>query len=371
MSDQSLTRLDHYRLLGNSGLRVSPLCLGTMTFGTEWGWGADKETSRQIFERYAEAGGNFIDTANFYTGGTSEEFVGEFIAQDRQRFVLATKYTLNMTTGGGRPGRPDPNAGGNHRKNLVQSVEASLRRLKTDYIDLYWLHMWDYSTPVDEVMRALDDLVRAGKVTYLAISDTPAWKIAQCNTYAVDHALSRFIAAQMEYSLAVRDVERDILPMCRELGLGMLPWAPLAGGILTGKYTREDLEKQQRGESPQNFFNSSNRVLTLTEQNLAIADTVKRVAEEAGRTPSQVALNWLLTRRGVTSAILGARTLNQLEDNLACLDFRLSSGQLTALDEVSQIELGFPHDFLSNIMASDIITGGAEIAIRRHCTRRS
>ncbi len=237
MNTQGPWQLDRYRLLGRSGLRVSPLCLGTMTFGTEWGWGADRETSRAIFNAYAERGGNFIDTANFYTKGTSERLVGECMADARERFVLATKFTLNM-----RPG--DPNAGGNHRKCMIQSVEASLRRLNTDYIDLYWLHAWDGTTPVDEVMRGLDDLVRAGKILYVAVSDTPAWKIAQCNTLAELRGWSRFIALQVEYNLALRDVERDLVPMAIELGLGVLPWSPLASGLLSGKYTRADLEKQ-------------------------------------------------------------------------------------------------------------------------------
>ena len=313
MHPDALTQLDHYRLLGRSGLRVSPLCLGTMTFGKDWGWGADEETSRKLFDLYVERGGNFIDTANFYTFGTSEQYVGKFIeqsAQPRDFFVLATKYTINMATGGGKSGHKDPNAGGNHRKNMVQSVEQSLKRLKTDHLDLFWLHMWDYSTPVDELMRAFDDLVRQGKVVYLAISDTPAWKIAQLNTYAEAHALGRFIATQMEYSLVERTVERDVLPMCRELGVGFLPWSPLAGGLLTGKYTREDYEEQQKAEKAgKSRFDddNENRGIQLNERKIDIAEAVMSVADEAGRSPAQVALNWLLTRDGITSIILGAR----------------------------------------------------------------
>lgn len=222
VNDTPITSLDTYRLLGRSGLRVSPLCLGTMTFGTDWGWGADNDTSKVIFEAYANRGGNFIDTANFYTNGTSEKLVGELIASERDRFVLATKYTMNM-----RPG--DPNAGGNHRKNMVRSVEDSLRRLGTDYIDLYWLHAWDSTTPVDEVMRALDDLVRAGKILHVGASNAPAWKIAQANTLSELMGWTRFVAMQVEYSLAVRDVERELLPMARELDIAVLPWSPLAG----------------------------------------------------------------------------------------------------------------------------------------------
>ncbi|MBT8486173.1 MAG: aldo/keto reductase [Phycisphaerales bacterium] len=353
---ESTTQLDHYRLLGRSGLRVSPLCLGTMTFGTDWGWGADRDTSRAIFDAYAEAGGNFIDTANFYTKGTSEKLVGEFVGRERDRFVIATKYTLNM-----RPG--DPNAGGNHRKNMVRAVEASLERLGTDFIDLYWLHMWDSTTPVDEVMRGLDDLVRAGKVVYIGVSDTAAWKVAQANTLAELRGWSRFIALQVSYSLALRDVERDLAPMAIELGLGVTPWAPLAGGILTGKYTRADIPRLEAARTAEGFdpFDSTDRPLTLTEQRLALADVVKQVAAEAGRTPAQVAINWLLTRPGVTSPIIGARTLAQVKDNLAALGFIPSDDMLARLDEASAISLGFPHDFLAGPFVQQLVHGGARV----------
>jgi aryl-alcohol dehydrogenase-like predicted oxidoreductase len=365
MNDMALTRLDQYRLLGDSGLRVSPLCLGTMTFGKDWGWGADRKSSEKMFDVYAQAGGNFIDTANFYTFGESEKMLGDFLASEREHFVLATKYTINMKTGGGKPGRPDPNAGGNHRKNMMQSVEASLRRLKTDYIDLYWLHMWDYSTPVDELMRGLDDLVRSGKVLYLAISDTPAWKIAECNTYARCHALSRFVATQVEYSLVCRDAERDILPMCRELGLGFLPWSPLAGGILAGKYTRLDLDAQKNRSCQPPRFANEQRSLELTERKLQIADAVTEVSKEIGKTPAQVALNWALSQRGVTCLIIGARTIDQLNDNLGALDFILPEKIARCLDEVSAIAKGFPHNFIEWILSTDLITGGTEIVLRR------
>ncbi len=351
MNTQGPWQLDHYRLLGRSGLRVSPLCLGTMTFGTEWGWGADRETSRAIFNAYAERGGNFIDTANFYTKGTSERFVGECMGDARERFVLATKFTLNMCPG-------DPNAGGNHRKCMIQSVEASLRRLNTDYIDLYWLHAWDGTTPVDEVMRGLDDLVRAGKILYVAISDTPAWKIAQCNTLAELRGWSRFIALQVEYNLALRDVERELVPMAIELGLGVLPWSPLASGLLSGKYSRTDLEKQGNAKAEENAGGAVARPIALSEKRIAIAEAVKAVADEAGRSPAQVALNWLLTRPGVTSPILGARTLTQIEDNLGALDFALDAEHRERLDGLSAIELGFPHDFLAGDMVRGLIAGG-------------
>jgi aryl-alcohol dehydrogenase-like predicted oxidoreductase len=362
MSHTAVTRLDHYRLLGRSGVRVSPLCLGTMTFGIDWGWGSDPQTSEAVFERYVEAGGNFIDTANFYTNGTSETMLGQLMGKRRDRFVLATKYTLNMERG-------DPNAGGNHRKNMVRSVEASLRRLGTDHIDLYWLHAWDFTTPVDEVMRGLDDLVRAGKVLYLGISDAPAWKVAQANTMAELRGWSRFVALQVEYSLVTRDIERDLAPMACELGLAILPWSPLAGGVLTGKYTRADLEEQDRqrqsaSDAPADPFNTPDRPIALTEHKIAVAEAVQRVAAAIGRTPAQVAINWLLTRPGVVSPIIGARRLEQLEDNLAALDFTLDPEHLEELDASSAIRLGFPHDFLAGPFVQDIIRGGTVIEPR-------
>jgi aryl-alcohol dehydrogenase-like predicted oxidoreductase len=353
VNDNPITSLDHYRLLGRSGLRVSPVCLGTMTFGADWGWGADNDTSKAIFDAYASRGGNFIDTANFYTNGTSEKILGDLIGPDRDHFVLATKYTFNM-----RPG--DPNAGGNHRKNMVRSVEESLRRLKTDYIDLYWMHAWDFTTPVEEVMRALDDLVRAGKILHVGASNTPAWKIAQANTLSELMGWSRFVAMQVEYSLVVRDVERELLPMARELGIAVLPWSPLAGGILTGKYTQRDLREQKAGEE-QPWFGLENRSLLLTERRLGIANAVKSVAKEIDRTPAQVAINWLFTREGVVSVIPGARKLEQFDDNLAALEFTLDPAHLRRLEAVSAIELGCPHDDLCSGQVRDLITGGAVV----------
>ncbi len=357
MSHPLPTALNHYRLLGRSGLRVSPLCLGAMTFGTEWNIGADKEDSRKVFEHYVERGGNFIDTANFYTAGTSEQYLGEFTQGRRDQFVVATKFTLNMRQG-------DPNAGGNHRKCLVQSLEASLRRLKTDYIDLYWVHNWEWSTPVEETMRALDDMVRAGKVLYIGISDMPAWKVAQANTLADARSWTPFIANQIEYSLIERTPERDLMPMSVELNLGVTPWSPLAGGLLSGKYSSadrvnpdfasEDTDQKRRGMPPER----------LTDRNLAIADEVKLIAEEIGQTPSQVALNWLLQQPGVASPIIGARTVKQLDDNLGSLDFALDAEQMKRLNNVSKIELGFPHDFLASDAVYNVTDGGT--IIERH-----
>lgn len=343
------SRLDHYRLLGRSGLRVSPLCLGTMTFGTEWGWGCDRKTSQAIFEKYAAAGGNFLDTANRYTEGTSEKFLADFMGSERDRYVLATKYSININPG-------DPNAGGNHKKSMKLSLERSLKFLKTDYIDLFWLHVWDFTTPVDELMRGLDDLVKSGKVLYLAISDTPAWKVAELNTWAEAHALSRFVATQVEYSLIKRDAERDLLPMSRELGLGLLPWSPLAGGILSGKYSQADIPRLESLRQ-QKELRSSSRAVRLTERHLQIVEAVKAIAKETEHSPAQVALNWLLSRPGVTAPIIGARTLSQLEDNLGCLDFRLSDTQIQNLEAVSAIELGFPHDFLAGEMVRNLVSG--------------
>ena len=353
MNDNPIARLDHYRLLGRSGLRVSPFCLGTMTFGSDWGWGADNDTSKVIFDAYASRGGNFIDTANFYTNGTSERLLGEFIGAERDRFVLSTKFTLNMRSG-------DPNAGGNHRKNMVRSVEESLRRLKTDYIDLYWLHAWDFTTPTDEVMRALDDLVRAGKILHVGASNAPAWKITQANTLSELMGWTRFVALQLEYSLAVRDVERELLPMARELGIAVLPWSPLAGGILTGKYSLRDLRKQKAEES-QPWFGLEHRSLLLTEVRLKVANAAKSVAKEIGRTTAQVALNWLFTREGVVSVIPGARKLEQFEDNLAALDFTLDPAHLQRLEAVSAIDLGCPYDDLCSEQVRNLITGGAVV----------
>ena len=325
-----------YKLLGRSGLRVSELCLGTMTFGDDWGWGAPKAESKEIFDAFIEAGGNYIDTANNYTNGTSEKFVGEFIASDRDRFVVATKYTLSE-----RPS--DPNFGGNHRKNMFRSIEGSLRRLNTDHVDLLWLHMWDGMTPVDEVLRALDDLVRAGKVLYVGISDTPAWVVAQANAIADLRGWSRFVAYQGDYSLASRAPERDILPMTRALDMAFTPWGLLEGGELTGKYNSpSNEEKRSKDTSP--------RIKSLAAELMS-------VAEEIGHTPSQVAINWVRQQPYLVIPILGARSKKQLIDNLGCLDFELTPEQLTRLSDASPIDLGFPHSFLGSDHVRGLIFG--------------
>ena len=325
-----------YKLLGGSGLRVSEISLGAMTFGEDWGWGADKKESFKMMELYAKQGGNFIDTANKYTNGTSEKITGEFIAADREHFVLATKYSLSMRA-------DDPNSCGNHRKNLVQSLEASLERLNTDYIDLYWLHAWDFMTPVEEVMRSLDDLVSAGKVLYLGISDTPAWIVSQANTLAGLRGWSRFVALQIEYSLIQRTPERDLLPMARALDLAVTPWAVLGGGLLTGKYTG-DSKKDAKIDSKRNKAMDKR----LSERNFRIAGVLNETASRIGRKPSQVAINWARQQPGVIIPILGARTAGQLKESLECLEFELDREALEKLDEVSRVELGFPHEFLSS-----------------------
>ncbi|WP_028924524.1 aldo/keto reductase [Pseudonocardia acaciae] len=350
-----MTSLDTYRTLGRSGLRVSPLALGTMTFGSDWGWGSDRDEARKIFDEYRGRGGNFVDTANQYTNGTSERFLGEFTDGIRDELVIATKYTLNT-----RPG--DPNAGGNHRKSMVRSVEASLRRLNTDYIDLLYLHVWDATTPVEEILRAMDDLVRAGKVLYLGISDTPAWQVARMQTIADLRGWSSLVALQIEYSLVERTVERDLIPMAAELGLGVVPWSPLASGVLTGKYSRADLD---HGGDLANPVGTRRTVAAangaLTERALDIAEVVKEVAAEIGETPSRVALAWTLLNPSVTAPIIGARTPAQLADNLGALDLVLPAEARTKLDRASAVDLGFPHEMLTRPMARGLIAGGTKL----------
>jgi aryl-alcohol dehydrogenase-like predicted oxidoreductase len=337
-----------YKLLGKSGLRVSELALGTMTLGLEWGWGASKEESKKVFDAYAEAGGNFIDTANRYTNGTSETFVGEFTRADRAHFVLATKYSLKTRDG-------DPNAAGNHRKSLVQSLDASLKRLNTDYIDLYWVHAWDIVTPVEEVMRALDDAVRAGKVLYVGISDAPAWVVSRANMLAEVRGWSPFVGLQIQYSLIERSAERDLLPMARALDIAVTPWAALARGILSGKYNRQESAQGRAAMWG-----------TLSEANMRIAGAVVKIAEEVGRSPAQVALNWVRQQPGVIIPIIGARTVEQAWDNLACVEFSLTPDQLQRLSEVSQIELGFPHEFLASDTVRDLVFAGTYHQIDNH-----
>jgi len=334
----------NYKLLGKSGLRVSELCLGTMTFGEDWGWGASKDECERMLNAFVDAGGNFIDTANHYTNGTSEKIVGELLAGKRDEFVIATKYTLN-----GRPN--DPNAGGNQRKSMVQAVNASLKRLNTDYIDLYWVHAWDGITPIDEVMRGLDDLIHAGKILYIGISDAPAWKVAQANTLAELRGWSQFVGLQIQYNLVERTSERDLLPMAHEFGISVTAWSPLAGGVLSGKYNTNDSNQYRFGD-----HNPRSKAL-LTERNLKIAEKLMAVAGEIGKTPSQVALRWLLQKGKNIIPIIGAKKSSQIADNLGCLSFELSEPHMNVLNEISKIELGFPHDFLNTPMVKQLVHG--------------
>jgi aryl-alcohol dehydrogenase-like predicted oxidoreductase len=381
-----------YYLLGKSGLRVSELCLGTMTFGEEWGWGASKEKCQKIFNAYVEAGGNFIDTANKYTEGTSEKFVGEFISSNRDSFVVATKYTSNTRRG-------DPNAGGNHRKNMVQSLDASLKRLNTNYIDLYWVHAWDPLTPIEEVMRALDDMVKSGKILYAGISDAPAWVVSQANTFANLRGLTEFTGLQIEYSLIERTSGRELLPMAQALDIGVTAWSPLGNGILTGKYNKrmenqqknnknEDVKEQKpstpnvevnEGSSNSNI-NTTSRLdvlkdmlpdlvnTRLTGRNILITEEVIQIAEQIGRSPAQVALNWIRQEQNISPhrknriiPIIGARKESQIKENIACLEFELSNEQLKRLNEISKIEIGFPYGFLNSKMINEIIYDGTVI----------
>ncbi|MFJ4099283.1 aldo/keto reductase [Amycolatopsis japonica] len=351
----SLT-LDTYRLLGRSGLRVSPLALGAATFGTEWGWGAEQDEARKLFDRYVERGGNFIDTANTYTDGSSERLLGEFARGRRESLVLATKYTTLRRAG-------DPNSGGGQRKSLFASVEASLRQLDTDYLDLLYLHLWDFTTPVEEILRGMDDLVRQGKVLYVGISNTPAWEVSRMQAIADLRGWSPLIALQIEYNLIERTGERDLIPMAREMGLGVVPWSPLAGGVLTGKYSRDDLSATPSEDGTRKDFNLA--LGTLTERNFAIVDVVKEVAAELGHTPAQIGLAWTLRNPGVTAPIIGARTTEQLEDNLGALEVEFTDSHLARLGEASAIELGSPHDILARDSILALTRGDMTIEPRR------
>ncbi|MEE6168853.1 MULTISPECIES: aldo/keto reductase [unclassified Mycolicibacterium] len=340
--------LDHYVTLGRSGLRVSPLCLGAMTFGEDLGWGTSVEESEQIIDRYVELGGNFIDTANFYTRSHSEKIVGDHVgrhAAKRDRMVIATKFSGNLYPG-------DPNGGGSGRKSVINACDNSLRRLQTDYIDLYWLHIWDENTPIDETMSALDDLVRSGKVRYIGVSDTPAWKIAQANLIARFRGWSSFIGLQIEYSLLERDVEQELVPLAREFGLGITPWSPLKGGVLSGKYTRSNAGQHSadRGAMVDAFLN---------ETTYALIEELESIAKAHETTVASVALAWVRAQAGVSSVIIGARRLSQLDDNVRAVDVSLGADELDRLDALTKPTFGFPHNMLE--MAPAIINGGTTV----------
>ncbi|KAG0244002.1 hypothetical protein BGX31_009958 [Mortierella sp. GBA43] len=337
---KALTALDNYVLLGKSGLR---------------GFGNNKEACKKIFDTYHEKGGNFYDTANIYTNGDSERFLGEFVADKRSECVIATKYSINPATTealAGRHTRPNPNAGGNHRKNLVETLDGSLKRMGTGYVDLLYVHLWEYRTPIFEVMRALDDVVRSGKALYVAVSDTPT-----ANTMANLRGLTPFIGFQTRYNLLNRSLESDIQPMCADLGIGIIPWSVLAEGFLSGKHSREQLNADSKRKGQVNIH-------AKRERNWHILDEVKAIAQECNKTPAQVAVNWTLQKPGITSPLIGARTLEQLDDNLAALDFTLSDTQMARLDSVSNpVEWPFPQDVIRNL---DRFTGmGMEIEMPR------
>jgi aryl-alcohol dehydrogenase-like predicted oxidoreductase len=340
--------LSDYVTLGRSGLRVSPMCLGAMTFGEDWNWGSSVAESEAIMARFFEKGGNFLDTANVYTKGHSEKIIGDFIASDRSRrdrIVVATKFYGNLFPG-------DPNAGGAGRKNIVASCEHSLRRLQTDYIDLYWMHAWDRFTPIDETMRALDDLVTSGKVRYIGFSDTPAWKVAQAQMLATFRGWAPLVALQIEYSLLERTVEGELIPMAIEMGLGVTPWSPLKSGALSGKYTRANAKsaRPDRGD----------RVTAmLGDRAFDIIDELIRIARERGTTPAGVALAWVQGRPGVASTIIGARRLDQLDQNVGALDIPLTPVDVASLDKLSQPTLNFPAMFMR--VASMFMHGGATV----------
>ena len=340
--------LTDYVTLGRSGLRVSPFCLGAMTFGEDWGWGSSVADSEAIISRFMERGGNFVDTANVYTKGHSEKIIGDFVGRDRarrDRIVIATKFFGNLFPG-------DPNGGGAGRKTIVSSCEQSLRRLQTDYIDLYWMHCWDRFTPVDETMRALDDLVTSGKVRYIGFSDTPAWKVSQAQTIAHLRGWAPLVALQIEYSLLERTVEGELIPMAREMGLGVTPWSPLKSGVLSGKYTRENAAsvKADRGE----------RVTqNLGEKVYSIIDELIAIGKELHTSPASIALTWVQGRPGVASTIIGARRMEQLDQNLAALDVTLSRDQVARLDKLSKPTFGFPMQFLN--VASMFSQGGTTV----------
>ncbi|WP_137931153.1 aldo/keto reductase [Mesorhizobium comanense] len=343
-----------YYTLGNSGLRVSRLALGTMTFGTEWGWGADRKTARAIFETYVQAGGNFFDTADLYTNGTAETWLGEFVAERglRDKAVIATKFTMNSNPG-------NPNAGGNGRKNIMRAVDASLKRLGTDYIDLYLMHIWDRLTPAEEVLRTLDDLVRAGKIRHIGLSDVPAWYAGRAQTIAELRGYEPVSALQLEYSLTERAIEHEFVPFGTRHGAGIMVWSPLASGLLSGKYRPTQDGNAGRLDGFRNTTHPGFR--KFSERNWAIVAELEKVAAELGRSMAQVAVNWAATQPGVASVILGATNLSQMEDNLAALDFTIPAALRQRLDEVSHAPAPFPHSYFGSEIqvrvAGGVLTG--------------
>ncbi|MDQ0322673.1 aryl-alcohol dehydrogenase-like predicted oxidoreductase [Pararhizobium capsulatum DSM 1112] len=349
--------LDHYYLLGRSGLRVSRLALGTMTFGNGGirgiggTWGSDEASARAIFDRYVTAGGNFIDTADSYAGGLSESLVGEFVSEKglRDQLVIATKFSNSLSPG-------NPNGGGNGRKNIMRAVDASLKRLKTDYIDLYLLHTWDRMTPAEEVIRTLDDLVRAGKIRYVGLSDVPGWYAARAQTWAEAHALTQPVSLQLPYSLVERSIEPEFVPLAQTLGLGITAWSPLAMGLLSGKYSAKNTAQGRLS------LDSSGGGLGLfTERNVRIVAALEKVATDLGRSMAQVALNWAVNRPGIAAAIVGASRVEQLEDNLAALDFLIPAESRVELDTASAIEMPYPYALFADDYQAGILNAGVAV----------
>lgn len=345
----------NYYTLGNTGLKVSRLALGTMTFGDDWGWGADEANARQLFDTYLEAGGNFIDTADLYTNGNSERMLGRFVKDSgtRDRVIITTKFSYNAEPN-------NPNAGGNGRKNILRAVEGSLERLGTDYIDIYMLHTWDQVTPAEEVMRTLDDLVRSGKVRYVALSDAPAWYVAQAQTLARERHWEPISTVQLEYSLAERNIEFEYTAMSQALGTGLMVWSPLASGLLSGKYKPSEQGGEGSGRLAMLADSGNPAFNKFTDKNWAIVAELESVAKELDRSMAQVALNWVANRPAVASVIIGATKLHQLQDNLGALDFELPIELQQQLDTVSRPESRFPYTFFEPTLQG-MLNGGATV----------
>ncbi|MBC7466965.1 MAG: aldo/keto reductase [Bdellovibrio sp.] len=347
--------LTNYRSLGRSGLIVSPMALGTMTFGTK-PWGVDKDVAREIFKTYVENGGNFVDTADIYSLGVSEEMTGEFIREMnlRDQIVLSTKFAFNGSSSplSTNHSLGNPNAGGSGAKNIHRALDASLKRLKVDYIDLYWMHIWDGVTPVEEIIQTLQDLVTSGKIRYYALSDMPAWLAMKAATISNERRRPQPIAIQFEYSLVAREIEREHVPMAIESGMGIMPWSPLAGGFLSGKYKRSDTSNTGRLSGANPFGDSK-----FSDQNWLILDELKKVSDELDCTTAQAALAWLMLRPGVSSTLIGASKVSQLKDNLAALDMKLTIENIERLDRVSARTMGFS-DSLTTPEIRKMVYGG-------------
>lgn len=330
----------NYKLLGRTGIRVSELCLGTMTFGTDWGWGSDKKESKKIYDEFLKRGGNFFDTANIYTKGTAEKYLGEFIGKDREEMVIATKYSLSEAG--------KANQAGNHRKNMIQSVEGSLKRLGTDYIDLYYVHAWDGTVHPEELMRNLEYLLASGKVLSIGISDTPAWVMSKCNTIAEQRGWTPFAATQVEYCLSERTAEREIMPCTEGFDMTFCGFGPLGAGLLSGKYLFESDEPRRM---------DVRRSHRLSEKNLSLSKKLIEVAKEWDLPATAIAIRWTMQKYKNSSPIFGARNLKQMEENMMALDFELSAEQMAKLDEISAIEGNNPNDFLQLPRIKEILYG--------------